>query len=312
MSGDGAIEQVPKIAVILAAYNGMAYIEQQLQTILGQADVQVTVFISVDSSDDGTEGCVNRFSLHDSRVKVLPHGEIFGGAARNFYRLIRDVDFSSFDYVSFSDQDDLWLPNKLHKASEVLSGWGFDAYSSNITAFWADGRESIIKKSQPQRRWDFIFESAGPGCTYVFNKRLFDKIKYCVVSEWDSVQNVDMHDWLCYAFARANGYKWFIDPQPLMLYRQHEKNQVGANSGLAALWSRYRQITSGWWLSQSLLIADLIGLSNHTFIKSWSELSRLEIFRLAFQARRCRRSVRDQFLFMIACFILTLTGHRVR
>lgn len=312
MDSDSAIEYFPRVAVLLAAYNGMAYIGQQLQSILGQVDAQVTVFISVDSSDDGTEAWADQFASHDSRIKILPHGKKFGGAARNFYRLIRDVDLSSFDCVSFADQDDVWLPNKLCKAWGVLSDAGFDAYSSNITAFWADGKEVMVNKSQPQRSWDFIFESAGPGCTYVFNKKLFDEIKGCVTSHWDTVQNVSMHDWLCYAFARANGYKWFIDPQPSMLYRQHEKNQVGANSGLAALWSRYKQITNGWWLSQSLLIADLIGLGNHPFIKSWDELSRPKMFGLALQARRCRRSVRDQFLFMAACCILTLTGHKSR
>ena len=95
-----------KIAVCLAAFNGVRWLAEQLDSILAQEGVAVTVFVSVDQSSDGTEQWIDARAQVDSRIVVLPHGERFGGAARNFFRLLRDVDFSGFDYVSFADQDD--------------------------------------------------------------------------------------------------------------------------------------------------------------------------------------------------------------
>ena len=69
---------------------------------------------------------------------------------------------------------------------------------------------------------------------YVLNKDLALALQYFVKEHWDAVNEIVLHDWLMYAFARSNGYKWFIDPKPSMRYRQHGKNQVGANTGFQA------------------------------------------------------------------------------
>ena len=216
---------LPKFAICLAAFNGINWLAAQLDTILTQAGITVTVFVSVDQSTDDTEKWFEERAKVDSRIVLLPHGERFGGAARNFFRILRDVDFSDFDYVSFADQDDIWLPNKLVRAHEMLSITNADAYSSNVLVFWPDGRKTLVEKSQPQVKWDFLFEAAGPGCTYVMKKELACAIQDLVRSRWDEVQEVGLHDWFSYAFARANGYRWVIDDFAGMLYRQHEKTK---------------------------------------------------------------------------------------
>lgn len=75
----------PRILVLLAAYNGMRWISEQVNSILSQEEVSVSLLISVDRSDDGTENWVDQLCQRDSRVKSLAHGEKFGGAARNFF-----------------------------------------------------------------------------------------------------------------------------------------------------------------------------------------------------------------------------------
>ncbi len=88
----------PYVAVLLAAYNGMCWIEAQLSSILAQQGVNVCVFISVDPSSDETLAWCHKYARKDNRVVVLADdGERFGGAAKNFFRLIRDVDFRGFD-----------------------------------------------------------------------------------------------------------------------------------------------------------------------------------------------------------------------
>lgn len=300
----------PKVAVCLAAFEGIRWLPEQLDSILFQANVSVTVFVSVDYSSDGTEKWIDEAASGDSRILLLPHGQRFGGAARNFFRLVRDVRFADFDYVSFADQDDIWLPDKLSRAHEMLLSTGSDAYSSNVLAFWADGRKVLIEKAQGQVQRDFLFEAAGPGCTYVMRKELALAIQDLLKNRWHDVQQVGLHDWFTYAFARANGYRWVIDAYAGMLYRQHERNQVGVNSGARAFAQRGSRVLNGWGLAQSALIAQLVGLSEDPFVKRWSSGSRAGLLWLAFHAWQCRRRVRDKIIFALSCMVLCVIGTR--
>ena len=299
---------LPKVAVLLTVYNGMYYLEEQIQSILQQTQVDLTLFVSIDFSTDGSEIWVNELAKREARIVVLPYGEKFGGAGRNFFRLVRDVDFSSFDYVSFSDQDDIWYPHKLNRAISFLDNSPYDGYSSNVLAFWPDGKQKLINKSGAQQNWDFIFEAAGPGCTYVMTVKLMLAIKKKMLEVWDLLQTVTLHDWFFYAFARAKGYQWFIDSEPTMLYRQHAANQVGVNKGIKAYLSRLKKIKNGWWLSQSLLIAQLTDSYQTEFIQSWALLGRLEFLSLARRAFQCRRDGQEKYFFFFVCLLFAIIG----
>lgn len=300
----------PKVAVCIAAFNGVPWLPAQVDSILSQTGVRVTLFVSVDLSVDGTEEWFDQIALRCSNMVVLPHGQHFGGAAPNFFRLLAEVNFSDFDYVSLADQDDIWLPEKLFHAHQVLAKTGADAYSSNVMAFWPDGRKLLIEKSQPQAQWDFLFEAAGPGCTYVLRKDLACAVQSLIRRRWFEVRQVGLHDWFVYAYARANGYRWVIDDQAGLLYRQHEKNQVGVNIGWRASLHRARKILGGWGLSQSALIAQLVGLGNDPFVRRWSNGSRTGLLSLSLHAWQCRRRLRDKILFALSCTALLLARRR--
>lgn len=302
--------KIPKVAVLLAAYNGMKWIEEQVTSILAQSDVDVTVYVSVDPSSDGTEAWCARLAADRSGIVVLPPVGKFGGAARNFFRLVRDVDFDGFDFVAFSDQDDIWHTDKLSRAVAQLELHRADAYSSNVNAFWLDGKTRLLDKSQPQVAWDFLFEAAGPGCTYVLSRRLAEPLKALVLDRWATLQGVTLHDWFFYAYARSHGYRWYIDPAPSMDYRQHGGNQIGANTGLRALVARFRTIRNGWWFGQVQLIAHLLGREVDPFVGSWLSLSRCQLFRLSMSSWHCRRRVRDKVLFFFVCWALILVGKK--
>lgn len=293
-----------KIAILLAVYNGMQYLEEQIATILAQIEVELTIFISIDKSTDGSEAWLEALAANNPEIVLLPQGISFGSAGKNFFRLIKDVDFTSFDYIAFADQDDHWYENKLVNAINTLKNTSSDGYSSNVTILWPDGRQALLNKAQPQKKWDYLFEAAGPGCTYVMTRRQLQAIKENLLKNWDSHQNVSLHDWYCYAFARANGFNWIIDREPSMLYRQHANNEIGVNQGLKAAKSRINKIRNGWWLNQALLIARLVGLEEHPFTKSWSTLGRLDMLRLSRHAFQCRRNVKEQFLFLFICLML--------
>ncbi|PAW51927.1 glycosyl transferase [Pseudomonas moraviensis] len=298
----------PKIAVLLAAYNGMQWIEEQISSILAQTGVDISLFISVDPSSDGTRAWCETYAAGHPQVVLLPEAGTFGGASRNFFRLIRDVDLDSYDFIAFADQDDIWFLDKLSRAAASIQDRQVDAYSSNVTAFWPDGKHSILNKAQNQVTWDYLFEAAGPGCTYVLSNGLARALKESMLHNWQSLQDVSLHDWYCYAFARRNGYRWYIDPEPSMNYRQHASNQVGANKGLMPLIARYKTIHDGWWFQQVQLICRLLKLEGTEFVSSWLDLRPNQLMRLSLSSWKCRRRMRDKVLFFCLCWVAAVMG----
>lgn len=300
--------KVARFAVCLAAYNGMVFLVEQIESILLQKNVDFQIFISVDRSTDGTEARLEEWARSESRLTLLPLGQRFGGAGPNFYRLLRDVDLSGFDYLSFADQDDIWHPDKLWRAQCALIEQDAAGYSSNVNAFWSDGKTCLINKAQPQRRWDFLFEAAGPGCTYVMRNDLALAIQNLVRTRWHELQTVALHDWLSYAYARANGYKWVIDSNVGMNYRQHAVNQVGVNAGWRAFRFRVEKVLDGWGTAQAAKIASLVGLDDAPFVRRWKSGRRLGMLWLALNANQCRRRKRERVLFALSCLVLAVLG----
>ena len=282
-----------KIAVLLASYNGVKYIKKQIDSILNQKEVDVTIFISDDLSTDGTIEYLQDIYKDFKNIVYLPSGSKFGGAGKNFFRLIRDVDFSSFDFISFVDQDDIWYEDKLIRAIKTIEDKQLDAYSSNVLAFWEDGKEMIINKSSSQARYDYIFEAAGPGCTYVLKKDLAIFLQNFICDNWEDVNKVELHDWFIYAFARENNYKWHIDEKPSMRYRQHTLNQVGANDGLKAKLKRLKKVFSSWYREEIIKIIKVLRLENKykfsKYILNKSYINNLLLLKYSFEFRRNKK-----------------------
>ncbi len=289
----------PRVAVLMAAYNGTQWLQEQVDSILGQQGVDVTLFVSVDISSDKTEQWVTALSEADARVVPLPYGLKFGGAAKNFFRLIRDVDFSGYDYISFADQDDIWVADKLVSAHQALSNTRVSAYSGNVTAFWPDGRQVILNKAQAQQKYDFIFEAAGPGCSYVLKVAEASAFKQFLVDNWSAANNVSLHDWLMYAWFRAQGLAWFIDPCPKILYRQHANNQVGANEGVKALMARLSLMRSGWYRAEIAKITQLLSADLPTLPAELKTSGKVPLSFLVKNFNCTRRRLRDRFLLAI-------------
>ena len=284
------------IAVLLAAYNGIEWIEEQVASISSQKNTSIQIFISVDVSNDKTYEWCQNLARNNSYIKVLPYGERFGGAAKNFYRLIRDVDFSYFDYIALSDQDDIWDSDKLHHAISVIEKDNLDGYSGNVIAFWSDGQERLVKKNFPQKRFDYFFEAAGPGCTYVFKQQAIQKFKKFLIKNWTKVNLVESHDWMIYAYFRSQGMKWKIDSKSLMRYRQHDNNQVGLNYGLKAYLIRSKKIKAKWYRNE---VQKIIYLLNG---RSSQDISLKKLF-LTKNFWHLRRRPRDAiFLLFIIIF----------
>lgn len=300
------LSTTPHVAVLLAAFNGERWLAEQLQSIQDQQGVSVHVYISIDRGSDNTQSWCEAYAHEHANVTLLPTGQ-FGSAGRNFFRLLRDAALGASDYVAFADQDDIWLPGKLKRAVDQLQLQQACAYSSNVLAFWPDGRQLLIDKAQPQVRWDYLFESAGPGCSYVFAPALGRALQAFVRQHWAELQKIALHDWLAYAFARRGGWRWIIDEDSGVLYRQHGNNDFGANTSWKSMLGRLRRVRQGWWFEQVMLISRLVGADPAAPVDG-NPLGRKHFARMLANTRQCRRRPRDQLLFAGLCAVAWVLG----
>jgi rhamnosyltransferase len=254
---------VKKVAILLATHNGENYLSQQVATILGQVGVDIFIYCSDDNSQDNTKKILHELNYNHANFEILLPHKSFGGAALNFYNLIKYVPLENFDYVAFADQDDIWFPNKISDAIDEMTLSNAQGFSSDIFAYWADEPTRIrhIRKSYAQTDYDYFFESPGPGCSQVMCVDLFEKFQKFVVDNYSDVSKFDYHDWLVYAFCRRYGYKWVISQKINMLYRQHQHNQIGVNIGISAVIQRVSRLRSGWYLGQVNLLIKMLAPS---------------------------------------------------
>jgi rhamnosyltransferase len=113
-------------------------------------------------------------------------------------------------------------------------------------------------------------------------------------------EDVALHDWLLYAFARTHRYHWFIDPEPMMRYRQHANNQVGTNNSLAAAYKRLQMIKSKWYRNQSVKIAEHLELQDLPVFKYGLNNGYLGNLYLLCHVNNIRRRLRDRIALSFA------------
>jgi len=255
MPSPSEVAALPEVVVLLATYNGRRWLPEQLASILAQEGVRVRVVALDDESTDGTREWLVNQSAADPRVIVLPSMGSSGGSAPNFYRLVTLVTPPADGYLALSDQDDVWLPGKLERHVGLLRSGGHDGVSSSITAFSPNGVRTLIRKNFPQRRFDYLTESPGPGSTFVLTPRLAALIAEQLTDDESVARTADFHDSLIYALARGRGWSWHIDGQSTLDYRQHDDNVMGSNTGLGSAVARLKLIRSRWHRNQAIIHA---------------------------------------------------------
>lgn len=293
---------LPHVRVLLATYNGAQWLDEQLRSIFAQHGVRVSVLGSDDSSSDNTPEILASWSARED-LAVLPRTLRMGSAHRNFMRLVRSADLGDAEYFALSDQDDIWLPDKLARGISCMEQTGTDAYSSNVTAFWPDGSRHRTRKAQPQRRHDYLFGSPGPGCTFVFSRRAFEAMQAWVQERFDSLQDLWVHDWLMYAFLRRHKLRWHIDPQSHMLYRQHGRNEIGVNAGWRAASQRWEHVRSGAYRREILRIAEAVN-EGSPIVDAVRRLGLRDRAWLLLHVREFRRRLAE--CFVLAFFLLLM------
>jgi rhamnosyltransferase len=257
-----------KVAILLATYNGEKYLEEQLRSILNQKDVEIYIFISDDGSTDTTLKIIRKYADQYPNI-IISNEQRVGGPAKNFYQLIKKINVNDYDYLALADQDDLWPEYRLSRGIDQLKFYQADAYSSDVIAVDEQAQiKKIIKKSSPQKKFDYIFETPGPGCSFIFTRHFCQFLK---TELNEKILNFPYHDWLIYALARHHDFKWIIDDAPNLLYRQHEHNFMGANFGLRSRLKRLNRILFGEYYKELIQLYSILNPTRRSlnFLKVW-------------------------------------------
>ncbi len=246
------ISALPRVLVLLASRNGAPWIQAQLDSIINQRGVVVSIVVQDDCSSDQTceivesKYCIGPHAV----VRLIRNSTPTGSAGGNFKKLFREIEFDSFAYIALADQDDLWLPNKLELAVRALSTSNAKGYSAAVEAFWPDGKEGVLSQVATVRGADFLFEGAGQGCSFVIPKETFAKVQDFCRNNVVVVNQFHYHDWMIYLLVRAWGEQWIFDPVPGMRYRQHAGNEIGARGSLNSVLRRLKLLRDGWYRVQ--------------------------------------------------------------
>lgn len=300
----------PRVLVLMATYNGSAWVARQIQSILDQEGVQVQIVIRDDDSADGTQTELRRHE-NPERIRLIFATHRSGSAAQNFLTLVREHSADTFEFVALSDQDDIWYPRKLSRACETLRAEASAGYSSATVARWEHGKTALLRPSAAQSRSDFLFEGAGQGCTFVMSASFYRKARQFILAHPELTQAVHFHDWTIYALARSWGLRWSLDPTPSMTYRQHTENDTGARGSLSGVLRRLALIRAGWYRQQldAICVICAAAAPANEIIRTWhSTLTQPSSIRrklklLQFCIRGGRRRLRDNLVLILAVIL---------
>ena len=223
-----------KIEVLMAVYNGSAYIREQIDSILNQTYENWHLTISDDGSTDGTDLIADEYAAkYPEQITRVYSGVRFGNARDHFMWLSENC---TSRYILYSDQDDVFNPEKMSRLMDAMQNaerqWGRDlpilVFSDQTVV---DEKLNVIEPSlmrcqkQAFDSFDYhalLIQNVVTGGAMMVNRPLCSLAVQC-----RSRERIIMHDWGMAATAARFGKIIYLD-EPLSLYRQHGGNSVGA------------------------------------------------------------------------------------
>ena len=231
-------------AILMGTYNGAPFLPQQVQSIVSQTLPSWSLWVSDDGSTDQTLPLLKGYQaqLGSDRLRILTGPA--SGFVRNFLTLACNPDIHAH-YFAFADQDDLWLPDKLEHAVQMLEKLPADLpalYCSPTLIIDENGSargQSLLNRVEPSFP-NALIQNIASGNTMVFNAAARELLQ-------QAGQSVDVfaHDWWLYLLVMAVGGTVIFDSTPRIKYRQHSRNQIGATVTPAALFRRTRLDRNG-------------------------------------------------------------------
>lgn len=221
------------VSVVLTTYNGEKYIREQLKSILNQTCCVNEIIVCDDNSSDNTVKIINELTKeYENQCSISIHVNKRNiGYVKNFYQAIK---MSSGDYMFLSDQDDIWMCDKVDRMLNIMKETQADVLCSNFKLIDSNGdplqKEMLIPNFVKYAKTGItqinlvplLFGNVAQGCSYCFTKKVKD---IYIRANFDSI----IHDYQIMLIGAALGKAFFIN-EKLFMYRIHENNSVGFSS----------------------------------------------------------------------------------
>jgi glycosyltransferase involved in cell wall biosynthesis len=204
---------LPLISIVLCTYNGEAFLRQQLDSLLAQTYPNLEIVVCDDCSTDGTRAILMEYG-RDERFR-LHFNEQNLGYSKNFEQC---AQLATGDYISFCDQDDIWLHDKIEKLYRAIEGYSL-VFSDSLLV--DKNGKSLGKKLSDIRGLvsfsdtkGFVFYNMVSGHTML--------IARAVLQKGLPIPPEEYHDWWFAIIAASLNGGRYLD-EVLTHYRQHDK-----------------------------------------------------------------------------------------
>lgn len=215
------------VLILMSTYNGEKYLEEQLESIFNQkTKCTVDLLIRDDGSTDKTGDILREYhkKYHD-RITVIMGENL--GYNQSYFKLLQLANEKKYDYYAFSDQDDVWLDDKVQAAVDKLDKFPDD--EPNLyggCSYLTDEKLNTIgvttRTDKPLSIFNLIIQNFLPGHSQVFNTKMLN----LMLERTTKISSIYVYDsWIaCSALVTGNVY---FDVVPHTLYRQHGTNGLG-------------------------------------------------------------------------------------
>lgn len=213
------------VTVLMATYNGEAYLKEQLDSLLAQKGVRVQILVRDDGSADRTTHILEDYQ---DRGLLTWYTGAHLNVQKGYLDLLKHAPKA--DYYAFSDQDDVWDEDKLLIAVTEL-----DELDAARPAMYYCGQRLVDEhlkllsvhaiSADRSPHTNFLISNVA-GCTAVFNQELVDAVNSA------DPEFILMHDSWLFKVCLALGGSYYADSTAHIQYRQHGDNVAGLNSGM--------------------------------------------------------------------------------
>ncbi|MDO5658250.1 MAG: glycosyltransferase [Paracoccus sp. (in: a-proteobacteria)] len=233
-----------QVFIALALYDGAAHLAEQLGSIAAQTHRDWRLVISDDGSRDNGPAIAQRFAATRPKGQVTLVDGPGQGATANFLTMAGGV--RPGEYLAFSDQDDVWQPDRLSRAVAAMGPEpGLAVYGSRTTI--CDGALRPLAGSA-RYSGPFDFANALVQCVIGGNTALLSPkaaALYARAAPAAIAAGIEAHDWFAYLLVSGAGGRVIRDDAETVLYRQHEGNLKGRNDTFRAMAERLRGLFGG-------------------------------------------------------------------
>lgn len=214
--------QFPLVSIVVATYNGERFLREQLDSILNQTYLNLEIVIVDDASKDGTLAILDQYAASFLNIQVYK-AEKNLGFIKNFQK---GMLLCQGDYIALSDQDDIWLPEKISRLMDVRGNHALIYCNSELID--ATGKRLGVKLTDLKNLLSFwtplnyVVGNTASGHAMIVKKE--------VIQQSIPLPLMVTHDyWIGFISSFSSPLK-FVD-EVLVLYRQHDGNVVGVNAG---------------------------------------------------------------------------------